>query len=71
LKINDTKVRIYVDINYNKNLMMGLPKNTSVKDQFFKLDERWSKYPVKHIWVTNAPVKVRICSEYSHFNFMI
>lgn len=30
----------------NHALMMGMPKNTPVKEQFFELNRRWEKYPV-------------------------
>lgn len=30
----------------NHALMMGLPKNTPVKEQFFELNRRWDKFPV-------------------------
>jgi UbiD family decarboxylase len=55
----------------NSALMMGLPKNTSVKDQFFELDKRWSKYPVKPIWVDDAPVKeMKITKDINVFDIM-
>lgn len=41
----------------NHALMLGLPKNTSVKEQFFELDKRWSNYPVKPVWTNDAPIK--------------
>ena len=30
----------------NHALMMGMPKDTPVKEQFFELNRRWDKYPV-------------------------
>ena len=30
----------------NHALMLGMPKSSTVKEQFFELDERWQKYPV-------------------------
>jgi len=43
----------------NHALMLNLPKDTSVKDQFFALDKLWSDYPVKPVWVKpeDAPIK--------------
>jgi vanillate/4-hydroxybenzoate decarboxylase subunit C len=43
----------------NHALMLNLPKNTSVKEQFFALDRLWSDYPVKPVWVADkdAPIK--------------
>lgn len=39
----------------NHALMLGLPKNTSVKEQYFELNRRWSKYPGEIQHVKNAP----------------
>lgn len=43
----------------NHALMLNLPKDTPVKEQFFKLKELWDQYPVKPVWVDkkDAPVK--------------
>jgi UbiD family decarboxylase len=41
----------------NHALMLGMPKDTSIRDQFFELNRRWSAYPVKPVWVESAPVK--------------
>lgn len=43
----------------NIALMLNLPKDTPVKEQFFALKELWAKYPVKPVWVDkkDAPVK--------------
>ncbi len=43
----------------NHALMLNLPKDTPVKDQFFALKELWDKYPLKPVWVDkkDAPVK--------------
>lgn len=41
----------------NHALMLGMPKNTTVKEQFLELDRRWSKFPVKPHWVSSGPVK--------------
>lgn len=30
----------------NHALMLGMPKDTSVKDQFYELNRRWDKFPV-------------------------
>ncbi len=36
----------------NHALMLNLPKDTSIKEQFFALDKLWNDYPVKPVWVT-------------------
>jgi UbiD family decarboxylase len=41
----------------NHALMLGMPKSTPVKEQFFELNQRWLKYPIKPVWVKDAPVK--------------
>lgn len=41
----------------NHALMLNLPKDTTVKEQFFELNRRWSDYPVKPVWTDEAPVK--------------
>ncbi len=43
----------------NHALMLNLPKDTAIKDQFFALDKLWSDYPVRPAWVSEneAPVK--------------
>lgn len=33
----------------NHALMLGLPKDTPVKEQFYELDKKWSKYPIKPV----------------------
>lgn len=49
----------------NQALMLGMPKNTSVKEQFFEMDRRWDKYPVKPNVVSreDAPCKENVMSE--------
>lgn len=49
----------------NQTLMLGLPKNTSVKEQFFEMDRRRDKYPVKPNIVSreDAPYKENVISE--------
>ncbi len=57
----------------NHALMLGLPKNTSIKEQFFALDEKWSKYPIKPVWVNKeqAPVKeVKITTDINLFDVL-
>ncbi|MFL0251943.1 non-oxidative hydroxyarylic acid decarboxylases subunit C [Clostridium neuense] len=55
----------------NHALMLGLPKNTPVKEQFFELDKRWSNYPVKPVWVNDAPVKeVKITENINLFDIL-
>ncbi|HEY3423168.1 MAG TPA: phenolic acid decarboxylase, partial [Negativicutes bacterium] len=55
----------------NHALMLGLPKDTSIKDQFFALDKKWSAYPIKPVWVTEAPVKeVKITTDINLFDVL-
>lgn len=55
----------------NHALMLGLPKNTPVKDQFFELDKKWSNYPIKPVWLENAPVKeVKITADINLFEVL-
>ncbi|MFZ2576573.1 MAG: non-oxidative hydroxyarylic acid decarboxylases subunit C [Lactococcus hircilactis] len=43
----------------NHALMLGLPKDTPVRAQFFELEKIWNRYPIKPTWVEkkDAPVK--------------
>ncbi|MBY0215340.1 MULTISPECIES: non-oxidative hydroxyarylic acid decarboxylases subunit C [Paenibacillus] len=43
----------------NHALMLNLPKDTPVKEQFFELEKTWDRYPIKPVWVDrkDAPVK--------------
>jgi len=55
----------------NQALMLGLPKNTSVKEQFFELDKRWSNYPVKPVWTNDAPIKeVKVTEDINLFDIL-
>ncbi len=55
----------------NHALMLGLPKDTSIKDQFFALDKLWSDYPVKPVWVDDAPCKeVKITGDINLFELL-
>lgn len=42
----------------NHALMLGMDKNSSVKEQFYELDRRWSNYPIHAKWVSEneAPI---------------
>jgi UbiD family decarboxylase len=42
---------------YNHALMLGMPKDTPVKEQFLELNRRWDNYPVEPIIVNVAPLK--------------
>lgn len=44
----------------NHALMLDLPKDTPVKDQFFELSRRWDKYPVMVKKLASGPVKENI-----------
>lgn len=39
----------------NHALMLGMSKDTSVKEQFYELDRRWRKFPGELQHITNAP----------------
>src|SRR5258708_18545807 len=39
----------------NHALMLGLPKNTPVKEQFFEFVRRWNNYPVSVQYMEDAP----------------
>jgi len=49
----------------NHALMLNLPKETPVKEQFFELEKIWDRYPIKPVWVNKeeAPVKEVIIEE--------
>ena len=46
-------------------LMLGMDKDTPVKEQFFELNRRWDKYPVEPVIVKReeAPCKENIITE--------
>lgn len=54
----------------NHALMLGLPKSTSIKEQFFTLKEKWDQYPIKPKWVEreHAPVKENVINEEDGIN---
>jgi vanillate/4-hydroxybenzoate decarboxylase subunit C len=57
----------------NHALMLNLPKDTSIKEQFFALDRLWNDYPVKPVWVPemDAPVKEnKIVNDINLFNIL-
>ena len=57
----------------NHALMLGMPANSTVRGQCFELDRRWSKYPLKPVWVSEeeAPVKeVKITENVNLFDVM-
>jgi vanillate/4-hydroxybenzoate decarboxylase subunit C len=41
----------------NHALMLGLPKETSLKEQFHELVNRWDRYPIPPVRVSDAPCK--------------
>ena len=49
----------------NHALMMGMPKDTPVKEQFFELNRRWDKFPVppKVVARKDAPCKENVINE--------
>ncbi|WP_110954467.1 non-oxidative hydroxyarylic acid decarboxylases subunit C [Anaerosinus massiliensis] len=55
----------------NHALMLGMPKDTPLKDQFFELDKKWSDFPVKPTWVDDAPVKeVKLTEDINLFDLI-
>lgn len=41
----------------NHALMLGMPKDTSVLEQFQELGRRWDRYPIPPVRIDHAPVK--------------
>jgi UbiD family decarboxylase len=59
-KVKGYKHRVVTNVHgswANHALMLGMPKDTPVKEQFFELNHRWDKYPVPVTRVTDAPCK--------------
>ncbi|MCP4180253.1 MAG: UbiD family decarboxylase [bacterium] len=55
---------------YNHALMLGLPKDTSVKEQIFELDKRWNE-PIAPVLVDDAPLKeVKITNDIDLFKIL-
>ncbi|MDR0305479.1 MAG: UbiD family decarboxylase [Chitinispirillales bacterium] len=57
----------------NHALMLGMPKNSTIKEQFFELNSRWDDYPVKPVWVNSkdAPIKeVKITENINLFDVL-
>ncbi|MDH6449938.1 MULTISPECIES: non-oxidative hydroxyarylic acid decarboxylases subunit C [unclassified Streptomyces] len=53
---SDARVALNVHGSWaNHALMLGLPKETSLKEQFFELGDRWQKFPVPVDRRTEAP----------------
>ncbi len=44
----------------NHAVMMGMPKSTTLKDQFYELADRWDRYPGELKWVDNPPCQEEI-----------
>ncbi|MFQ5659731.1 MAG: non-oxidative hydroxyarylic acid decarboxylases subunit C [Gammaproteobacteria bacterium] len=56
---------------YNHALMLGLPKTTTVKQQFLELNRRWDNYPVAPVPVKDAPLKeVKIMENINLFEIL-
>lgn len=49
----------------NHALMLNMPKDTPVKEQFFELERIWERYPIKPKWVEKdaAPIKEVVIEE--------
>ncbi len=61
-KIKGYKTSVVLNVHgswQNHALMLNMPKDTPVKDQFFELEKIWDRYPIKPVWVDkkDAPVK--------------
>ncbi len=57
----------------NHALVFGMPKNATVKEQFYELDKRWSEYPVHPVWVDEetAPVnEVKVDKDINLFELL-
>ena len=52
----DAKIAVNVHGSWaNHALMLGMPKSTTLKEQFFELDRRWDNYPGEIEFVDKAP----------------
>ncbi|WAH37081.1 non-oxidative hydroxyarylic acid decarboxylases subunit C [Alicyclobacillus dauci] len=61
---NNAKVAMNVIGSWpNHALMMGLPKNTPVKEQFFEFARRWDNYPVPVERMDSAPFQEVVVNE--------
>ena len=75
-KVKGYKYSVVLNVHgswQNHALMLGLAKNTSIRDQFFALDKLWNDYPVKPVWVDKkyAPVKeVKITKDINLFDLL-
>ena len=49
----------------NHALMMGMPKITSLKEQFFELERRWDSYPGQVAWIDNPPCQEVILDDFN------
>ncbi|MED4116247.1 non-oxidative hydroxyarylic acid decarboxylases subunit C [Priestia megaterium] len=61
-KVKGYKTPVVMNVHgswQNHALMLNMPKDTPVKDQFFELEKIWDRYPIKPVWVDKkeAPVK--------------
>ncbi len=57
------KARIAVNVHgswANHAVMLGMPKTTSLKEQFVELDKRWDSYPGEIEFVDNAPCQEEV-----------
>ena len=55
----------------NHALMLNMPKDSTVKEQFFELNRRWSDYPISPVWAEDAPVKeVKIDTDINLFDVL-
>lgn len=50
---------------YNHAVMMGMPKTTSMKDQFYELADRWDRYPGELQYVDNPPCQEVILDDFN------
>ncbi len=67
-KVRGYKTPVVLNVHgswQNHALMLNLPKDTPVKDQFFALKELWDKYPIKPVFVEkeDAPIKEVVIEE--------
>ena len=44
----------------NLAVIFGMPRRTTLRDQFFEMASRWSRYPGTVRWVTNAPCQQHV-----------
>lgn len=50
---------------FNHAVMMGMPKTTPLKVQFYELADRWARYPGELVWVDNPPCQEVVLDDFN------